>query len=335
MEDLRRYVAERLELEALQAGSNAFRARAIRSCAQVVRAAPAFDDAASAKAVLSGSVTARMMDRISEILETPGSEEPSPEAKIARVMQELMTVTCIGQVAARRLANSGVQGIDDLERAVLAGESPALKLTAAQELCVRYRRDIAKRIPRSEMHAHVSRVHDAAQSAGCKAEVVGSYRRNATSSGDVDVLLVGDIDAFLTALYPEYVVGAIAKGAHKFMGLVKLPGSDAARRIDVLATTAAELPFAMLHFTGPADFNVALRKIAMTKGMRLSEKGWDRTDICATSEADILAELGVQWTQPQDRSSALSLVYDPLENRADTTTTDSKATWPTKAPPPA
>lgn len=315
MEDQRRYVAERLELEALQAGGNAFRARAIRACAEVVRAAPAFGDAAGAKAVLSESVSAHMMDRISAILAAPVTDEPSPEAKLACVMQELMTVTCIGQVAARRLANAGVQGLDDLERAVLAGNAAELKLTAAQELCVRYRQDIAKRIPRSEMQAHVSRVYAAAEASQCKAEVVGSYRRNAASSGDIDVLLVGDIDAFLSALYPGYVVGAIAKGAHKFMGLVKLPGSDTARRIDVLVTAETELPFAMLHFTGPADFNVALRKIAMTKGMRLSEKGWDRGDAEAPthakapeSEADILTELGVQWTNPQDRSGNLHLM---------------------------
>lgn len=309
MEDQRRYVAERLELEAMQAGGNAFRARAIRACADTVRAAPEFVDAVGAKAVLADSVSTHMMERIVAILASPDTDEPSPEAKTLGIMQELMTVTCIGQVAARRLANAGVQGLDDLERAVRAGESPALRLTAAQELCVRYRQDIAKRIPRSEMQAHVSRIAEAASKSECKAEVVGSYRRNAASSGDIDVLLVGDIDAFLSALYPGYVVGAIAKGAHKFMGLVKLPGSDTARRIDVLVTAAAELPFAMLHFTGPADFNVALRKIAMTKGMRLSEKGWDQGDAKAPeTEADILAELGVQWTNPQDRSGNLHLM---------------------------
>ena len=309
MEDQRRYVAERLELEALQAGGNAFRARAIRACAEVVRTAPEFVDVSSAKAALGASVSAHMMDRVAAILESPESGEPSPESKIACVMRELMTVTCIGQVAARRLANAGVKGLDDLEQTVLSGDAAELKLTAAQELCLRYRRDIAERIPRSEMHAHVSRVAEAAVAAGCKAEVVGSYRRNAASSGDIDVLLVGDIDAFLSALYPGYVVGAIAKGAHKFMGLVKLPGGDTARRIDVLVTSESELPFAMMHFTGPADFNVALRKVAMTRGMRLSEKGWDAGDVKAPGcEADILAELGVQWTEPQDRSGALSVV---------------------------
>lgn len=312
MEDLRRYVAERLELEALQAGSNAFRARAIRACAEVVRAAPAFGDAATAKAVLSESVSTHMMDRIVAILESTTPDEPSPEAKLACVMQELMTVTCIGQVAARRLANAGVGGLDDLERAVLDGDASVLKLTAAQELCVRYRKDIAKRIPRSEMQSHVSRVYEAARYSNCKAEVVGSYRRNASSSGDIDVLIVGDIDEFLSALYPGYVVGAIAKGGHKFMGLVKLPESDTARRIDVLVTAETELPFAMLHFTGPADFNVALRKIAMTKGMRLSEKGWNRgydeDSKAPESEAAILAELGVMWTNPQDRSGNLHMM---------------------------
>ena len=83
MEDQRRYVAERLELEALQAGGNAFRARAIRACAEVVRTAPEFVDVSSAKAALGASVSAHMMDRVAAILESPGTGEASPEAKIA------------------------------------------------------------------------------------------------------------------------------------------------------------------------------------------------------------------------------------------------------------
>lgn len=306
--DLRSFVAARLQLLALQESSNAFRSRAIKACADIVRKAPAFCDASSAKDALASLVSSHMMERIAAIIDDKDGEAAGDPT--LAIMQELMTVTCIGQVAARRLVAAGVESLDALERAVLDGQAADLKLTAAQELCVRHRSDIAQRIPRSEMQAHVSRVMQAADQAGCQAEVVGSYRRHAATSGDIDVLLVGDIDAFLTQLYPAYVVGAIAKGAHKFMGLVKLPGSDVARRIDVLVTSATELPFAMLHFTGPADFNVALRKIAMAKGMRLSEKGWDRQPSAAmcerpSSEADILAELGVQWTNPQDRSGVL------------------------------
>ena len=85
------------------------------------------------------------------------------------------------------------------------------------------------------------------------------------------------------------------------MGLVRT--GTIARRLDVLSTTAKELPFAMLHFTGPADFNVALRKIAMQRGMRLSERGWDCEDAAEpASEEDVLRELGVKYLEPEYRS---------------------------------
>ena len=105
-----------------------------------------------------------------------------------------------------------------------------------------------------------------------------------------------------------YVVGSLAKGKTKFNGFVKLPGGVYARRIDVLRTEPAELPFALLHFTGPDVYNVALRKVAIAQGKRLSEKGWaDGTAATPTSEADILRELGVQYQHPQDRCTTLPM----------------------------
>ena len=98
-------------------------------------------------------------------------------------------------------------------------------------------------------------------------------------------------------------MGAIASGAHKFMGLVRLPGLPA-RRIDVLLTTAEQLPFALLHFTGPDTYNIALRKVAMARGLRLSEKGWAGDGALATprSERELLAALGEEYVEPWNRA---------------------------------
>jgi DNA polymerase/3'-5' exonuclease PolX len=301
--DKRSAVADALMAASAEPSGNAFRARALRECSRVVSSSEPFADAAGARAALAHKLSARMMARVSEILADGDSEE----AVVSRAVAELMTVTCIGPVAARKLVRSGVRSLEQLERAVAEGSAARLGLTAAQELCVRYRKDIAARIPRSEMTEHADVVRTAAALAEVRAEVVGSFRRNSSSSGDIDVLLVGNMDDFLYALSSmHYVVGTIARGGHKFMGLVRLPGRQHARRLDVLGTTPEELPFAMLHFTGPAEFNVAVRKVAIRLGLRLSERGWDSdTAPTPSCEADILRHLGVAWTEPEDRSGEL------------------------------
>lgn len=305
--DLREMVSRTLLLDAMREAANAFRSRALRACADAVKTAPPFHDEATAIASLSDRVSARMLKQILEIMRGESSSAGCVERDQAGIAQELMSVTCIGQVAALRLAKAGVKGLDDLAARV---DDPAIGLTAAQKLCVIYRNDIQQRIPRAEMAVHDGSIQEAAAASNTQAIVVGSYRRNAPTSGDIDVLLLGDLDAFLTPLYRSgYIVGSIAKGASKFNGLVKLPGATFARRIDVLRTVPAELPFAMLHFTGPDVYNVALRKIAIAQGKRLSEKGWvDDSATAPSSEADILRELGVQYQVPQDRCGTLPMM---------------------------
>lgn len=305
--DLRDAVSRTLVLDAMRDAANAFRSRALRACADVVKAAPPFHDEETATASLGDKVTPRMMAQILKIVRGESSSDSVVERDQAGIAHDLMSVTCIGQVAALRLAKAGVKGLDDLAARV---DDPAIGLTAAQKLCVVYRRDIQQRIPRAEMAVHDGAIQEAAAASGTQAIVVGSYRRNAPTSGDIDVLLLGDLDAFLTPLYRSgYVVGSIAKGVSKFNGFVKLPGATFARRIDVLRTVPAELPFAMLHFTGPDVYNVALRKIAIAQGKRLSEKGWaDDAAAPPASEADILRELGVQYQVPQDRCATLPMM---------------------------
>lgn len=304
--DRRQDVAAALLRDAIAESGNAFRRRAIQACAGVVTSAPEFSDAEGAKVALGDKVSERMMKRVLEILDA----EAGGQDVHARAVQELMTVTCIGQVAATRLAAKGVSGLEDLASRM---DDPELALTAAQKLCMKYRDDIAQRIPRSEMIMHAALIEESARSSGCEAYVVGSYRRNCESSGDIDVLVIGDLDAFMTPLAQSgYIVGTIAHGSHKFNGMVRLPGAERARRLDVLKTCREELPFALLHFTGPGTYNVALRKVAMASGKRLSEKGWnDPAAPVPTSEADVLRELGVEYQVPQDRCGTLPLMARP------------------------
>lgn len=310
--DLRAEVRAALLRDAAACG-NAHRARAVAACAAAVGRAPAFSCADGAADALRGAVSERMLQRVAGLAAAAAAGPPSAAAAAEA---DLATLTGVGASAARRLAAAGVLGVGDLEARLAAGGARGL-LTPAQALCVRHARDIAARIPRDEMRRHAATIAAAAAAAGVEAHVVGSYRRGAAESGDVDVLVVSDGGGGLDALLRElartgYVCGTIARGPRKFMGLGRLPGG-AARRVDALCTRRAELPFALLHFTGPAAFNVALRRVARARGLRLSERGWGGGAAAAAaaaplSEDAVLAALGVAPTPPAARGAALSFL---------------------------
>ena len=296
------HVSAYLSHLALSEQSNKFRANAFRKAAAVVAAKSFADD--EAEAALRGVLSDKMMEHAMAAIAAYGDGDGE---RTGDAVSELMKVTCIGEAAARRLRDRGVLGVADLQERVRLKED--LGLTRAQLVCIEHHDAIQQRIPRAELDRHAALVAAQAHAAGQRATVVGSYRRKAESSGDIDVLLVGDMKTFVDKLKSTgYIVDAIAEGDHKFMGLARLPGG-VCRRIDVLCTPEAVYPFAMLHFTGPMEFNVSLRKRAIKMNIKLSERGWSATEgvalPAAASEGDILARLGVRWTEPEDRSGEL------------------------------
>jgi len=126
----------------------------------------------------------------------------------------------------------------------------------------------------------------------------GSWRRRLETVGDLDIVVLGEIDA--TTLYHR--TGAIdlveMKRVHLFYEVNK-------RRfeVEITTTTPEKLGAALLHCTGSAKWNHNLRQKAIQKGWRLSENGLYNGDtlIHAETEGGILEALEVPWTHPELR----------------------------------
>jgi DNA polymerase/3'-5' exonuclease PolX len=152
-----------------------------------------------------------------------------------------------------------------------------------------------------------------------KAVVVGSYRRGAESSGDIDALFMlpntmtkkeqGTL--FLETVQmlkdTEYIVDALAQGPKKFLGYVRLDQDSKARRLDLLMTPEEEFAYAILYFTGSQAFNVAFRRYAQEKGYTINEhtmkpvkEGVADVPPMKTEE-DIFAFLGLRYVEPTKR----------------------------------
>ena len=101
-------------------------------------------------------------------------------------LEELMNVHGIGPSKAKELYKQGIRSISDLKRE--AKEYPEL-LNEVQHMGLKYVDDFLKRIPRDEMDRHRQILEKATRKTEFVFDIVGSYRRGAESSGDIDVLL--------------------------------------------------------------------------------------------------------------------------------------------------
>ncbi|HEV2877611.1 MAG TPA: helix-hairpin-helix domain-containing protein [Nitrososphaeraceae archaeon] len=133
---------------------------------------------------------------------------------------------------------------------------------------------------------------------------VGSFRRMKETLGDIDYLVVSDtpeviMDYFASMPEVDQVVG---KGPSKTF--VKLNnGMDA----DLLVVPEESFGSALQYFTGSKEHDVALRKIAISKGLRLNEWGvYDDHNnrlIASSKEEEVYDLLGLEWIPPEMREN--------------------------------
>lgn len=254
--------------------------------------------------------------KIKEILETGAlkAAQRQLEAKPIKLLDELMEIHDVGPAKAKDLIDRGVTSIGDLRAKVK--ENPGL-LTKSQKIGLEYLEDIQQRIPRAEMLEH-ERILKSAIDPSFQATIVGSYRRGAETSGDIDLLLMLSADLpkkeqlakFHTAAEKlremGYLVETLSEGDSKIMGIAKIKPDAPGRRLDMFLTPQDEFPFALLYATGSKEFNVAMRTYALTKGYSLNQKGLTPTkDVPVPppmkSEEDIFTFLGLHYIPPGGR----------------------------------
>ena len=193
-------------------------------------------------------------------------------------------------------------------------EKPEL-LNDKQKIGLKYYDDMMQRIPMYEGKKHYDIINKTFNKTykDIEFELVGSYRRQNSDMGDIDVLIKNRPDLELKNLIIElkssgYIIETLANGKNKFMGLCKLSPELPARRIDILIADPSYYYYALLYFTGSYQFNIYMRRIALQKNLSLSEYGLkdkkgkiiDTTDKIK-SEKDIFDYLEIPYVLPEKR----------------------------------
>ena len=230
----------------------------------------------------------------------------------------LSEVYGIGPKKATDLVDKGVTSISQLR------ENQHM-LNDIQKVGLQYYEDILKRIPRSEIEEFKT-VFDNAFPKGTdgKIEIVGSYRRGAQTSGDIDVIITSSSnDVFKrfidNLIQSNIILHILSRGPTKSLVVAKIPSSNTARRVDFLYTTPDEFPFAILYFTGSKIFNTVMRHTALENGYTMNEHGMykmepkkkgDKIDHIFNQEQDIFAFLNLEYKTPVERIDGRSVIIN-------------------------
>jgi NAD-dependent DNA ligase/DNA polymerase/3'-5' exonuclease PolX len=230
----------------------------------------------------------------------------------------LAEVYGIGPKKAKELVENGITSIAQLR------ENQQM-LNDIQKVGLRYYEDVLKRIPRSEIEEYKSIFESDFKKVATpdsKFEIVGSYRRGAQTSGDIDVIITSDspnvfINFINELIKKKIILEILSRGSTKCLVMAKIPSSDSVRRVDFLYTGLEEFPFAILYFTGSKIFNTVMRHIALEKGYTMNEHGinnmegkkkGDKVSHHFRNEKDIFDFLGLEYKAPTERTDGRAIV---------------------------
>lgn len=233
----------------------------------------------------------------------------------------LADVYGIGPKKAAELVAKGITSIAQLR------ENTQL-LNDVQKVGLTYYEDVLKRIPRSEIEQYKSMFEsefNKVATSDSRFEIVGSYRRGAQNSGDIDVIITSDdprvfINFVDELIKQKVILNVLSRGATKCLVMAKIPSSGSVRRVDFLYTSLAEFPFAILYFTGSKIFNTVMRHQALQMGLTMNEHGLykmdgkkkgDKIAHIFKNEKDIFDYLHMAYKTPIERADGRAVVIQP------------------------
>lgn len=301
-------IADLLELEQ----ANRFRVRAYRNAARTLATWPEqmadwaaqgrdFDDLPGVGADLAG--------KIGEILERGTCTQLERlRTHFPRGITALLRIPGIGprraQVLHHELGVHSPQQLLDAARAGRIRSIPGFGAASERRIADAAAGHIerARRWPLARAAPHVEALLEHLRGASGVSEAVaaGSYRRRRDTVGDIDILVAaasGDAVARRFARF-EQVDQVLAQGATRASVVLK-----GGLQADLRVVRPSCFGAALVYFTGSKPHNIALRRIARQRGLKINEYGVyrGRESIAGKTEKSVYAAIGLPCIPPELR----------------------------------
>jgi NAD-dependent DNA ligase len=260
------------------------------------------------------NIGATIMENLQEYIKTGTLK--IIEAEKQNPVNIFIEVYGIGPKKAKELVDKGIYSIEQLK------ENQQL-LNDVQRIGLKYYKDILQRIPRAEIEEYKAIFETYFQNKkNAQFEIVGSYRRGAETSGDIDVIITSNNEEvytnFVDYLKSKNIIKEIlSRGSTKCLVITKLPSSEFYRRVDFLYTSVEEFPFAILYFTGSKQFNTVMRQRALDMGYTMNEHGLyklsreKKIEDSFYTEKDIFNYLKLVYKEPNQRIDGNAVIIKP------------------------
>ncbi len=241
------------------------------------------------------------------------------------IIEDLENIIGVGRKTALKFIKMGITSVKMLNEKV---ESNEIKVSHDILIGLKYYGIVKGDIPRNEISKIESIIKNIIDKLNIKLndnnkyifEICGSYRRGKKTSGDIDILfsklnsgdeshlkiLINNLkkNIKLNNNQPLLIDDITYKTQKtKYMGIAKYK-NNYPRRIDIIYIPYVYYYSALLYFTGSAELNLKMRKIAKKHGYKLSEYGLtkhDGTNILIKSEQDIFKILNIDYIPPTER----------------------------------
>jgi len=247
-----------------------------------------------------GNGISRRIDKIiSEHTTITNNTEPS-----------LYNITGVGLSRIQAWNKQNIFNLHDLKNAI---ENKQVKTTHHIDIGIKYYDDFLKRIDSKSILKFYKSFSKILKSINKDLffEFCGSFRRKCKTCGDIDILIshkynhnyLENVIDLLTQ--KKYLIDHLtsAKGGKKYMGVLML---DFPCRIDIRFVYNEEFYTSLLYFTGSKNFNIQLRKKALSLGYTLNEYHLknNNTNDCfvINSEKDIFDYLELIYVKPSNRN---------------------------------
>jgi DNA polymerase/3'-5' exonuclease PolX len=295
---------------------HSFRLKQVKNALSIIKKYPneikAGKDIESLKGIGKGTVM-----RIDEILNTGKLSEIKISMKYEeslKAMEELERIFGIGRVTAHDLVVN--QHITSIKMLKEKHESGKIELPHQIVLGLKYYGVFEENIPRREIDDINIFLQKVAKSVNKDLimTISGSYRRGNPTSGDIDVLLSHKTKNYTIKFVEKlkkvgFIIDDLTDKDYnvKYMGFSKYLNNPV-RRLDIKFVLLESYHAALLHFTGPWNFNQQIRELAKHLGYLLNEyglfklEGSKKIKMSIKSEKDIFDALGLEYIEPNKRS---------------------------------
>lgn len=316
------HVADLLEIE----GANSFRVRAYRNAAHTIRdqsrnvSDMIADDFDLSKLPGIGKDLAGKMKEIVETGHLKLLDEIRKE--IPETLADVMAIPGIGPKRAKALFEAlNIRTLSDLKHA--AEEGRIADVAGFGQKTEQHIRDELQKGDLQEHRIKISVADDFAEPLlafirtlkGVKdAVIAGSYRRRKETVGDLDILVTAEEGAAVIDGFVDYdeITEIVSKGSTRSTVILR-----SGLQIDLRVVPQISYGAAMHYFTGSKAHNIACRKRAIDRGLKLNEYGVFKGSrrIAGKTEQEVYDAIDLPWIDPtlrEDRGEIEAAVNGAL-----------------------